>query len=45
MQEKARYTETDEGDFYKVDFDETINDFFTGINADQYLRILAEKYI
>ncbi len=45
MQKKARYTETDEGDFYKVNFNETANNFFTGINADQYLRILAEKYI
>ncbi|KAA0126493.1 hypothetical protein FY557_17035 [Chryseobacterium sp. SN22] len=45
MQKTARYTETDEGDFYIVDFDETANNFFIGIDADQYLRDLAEKYI
>lgn len=45
MQKKARYRETDEGDFYQVDFDETANHFFNGINADEYLRILAGKYI
>ncbi len=45
MQKKAKYMETDEGDFYKVDFDKIANNFFTGINADKYLRILAEKYI
>lgn len=45
MQKKAKYVKTDEGDFYKVDFDETANNFFTGIDADEYLKILAEKYI
>lgn len=45
MQKTARYTETDEGDFYIVNFDETANNFFIGIDADQYLRDLAEKYI
>lgn len=45
MQKKAQYVETDEGDFYKVDFDETAKNFFTGIHADEYLKILAEKYI
>ncbi|GEN74956.1 NAD(P)-dependent oxidoreductase [Chryseobacterium hagamense] len=45
MQKKAIYREADEGDFYKVDFDETANSFFNGINADDYLRVLAGKYI
>lgn len=44
MQKKAHYMETDEGDFYRVDFNETANNFFTGIDAGEYLRILAEKY-
>jgi len=44
MQKKAHYMETDEGDFYRVDFTETANNFFTGIDAGEYLRILAEKY-
>ncbi|WP_294199948.1 hypothetical protein [uncultured Chryseobacterium sp.] len=45
MQKKAKYIETDEGDFYKVNFDKTATQFFTGTDADEYLRILAEKYI
>ncbi|GAA5093194.1 hypothetical protein GCM10023210_23240 [Chryseobacterium ginsengisoli] len=45
IQKNANYTESDEGDFYKVDFDETTNEFFTGIKPDEYLKILAEKYI
>jgi len=45
IQKKADYIESDEGDFYKVYFDETTNSFFKGITADQYLKILAEKYI
>ncbi|WP_294225250.1 hypothetical protein [uncultured Chryseobacterium sp.] len=45
MQKKANYLEADEGDFYKIHFDETANNFFTGIDADEYLKILAEKYI
>jgi len=45
MQKKANYEESDEGDFYKVDFDATTNDFFAGISADEYLKILAKKYI
>jgi nucleoside-diphosphate-sugar epimerase len=45
MQKKADYIESDEGDFYKVHFDETTNSFFKGITADQYLKNLAEKYI
>jgi len=45
MQKKAEYRETDEGDFYKVHFDDVASTFFAGIDADEYLRILAEKYI
>jgi nucleoside-diphosphate-sugar epimerase len=45
MQKNADYIESDEGDFYKVSFDETTNTFFEGITANQYLKTLAEKYI
>jgi nucleoside-diphosphate-sugar epimerase len=45
MQKKADYIESDEGDFYKVNFDHTTNEFFEGITADKYLKILVEKYI
>ncbi len=45
MMKKANYTETDNGDFYKIDFDGTADGFFTGIDADEYLKNLAEKYI
>ncbi|SIQ04575.1 hypothetical protein SAMN05880574_104128 [Chryseobacterium sp. RU37D] len=45
MQKKATYEETDEGDFYKVNFDDTTNEFFHGITSDEYLKILAQKYI
>ncbi|ALR31834.1 hypothetical protein ATE47_15525 [Chryseobacterium sp. IHB B 17019] len=45
MQKQANYEESDEGDFYKVDFDAKTNDFFAGTTADEYLKILAQKYI
>jgi nucleoside-diphosphate-sugar epimerase len=43
--QKASYSEEDEGDFYKVDFSEEINDFFAGINPEKYLEALTQKYI
>lgn len=43
--QKANYSETDEGDFYKVDFDENINTFFSGISPEDYLETLTRKYI
>jgi nucleoside-diphosphate-sugar epimerase len=45
VQKNANYVESDEGDFYKVDFDDITNEFFTGIEPNEYLKILAEKYI
>ncbi len=45
MQKKAMYKESDEGDFYKVNFDESIRTFFAETNADEYLKILVKKYI
>ncbi|MDH6251924.1 nucleoside-diphosphate-sugar epimerase [Chryseobacterium sp. H1D6B] len=45
IEKKAQYQEVNEGDFYKVDFDDNINHFFSGINSDKYLEVLAAKYI
>jgi nucleoside-diphosphate-sugar epimerase len=45
VQKNANYVESDEGDFYKVDFEDITNEFFTGIEPNEYLKILAEKYI
>ncbi|WP_449399762.1 hypothetical protein [Chryseobacterium wanjuense] len=45
MEKQANYEESDEGDFYKVDFDDTTTHFFTGITADEYLKLLAKKYL
>jgi nucleoside-diphosphate-sugar epimerase len=42
---KARFSETDEGDFYKVDFDQDIETFFSGIQPEDYLETLTQKYI
>ncbi|PIF43417.1 hypothetical protein CLU96_0325 [Chryseobacterium sp. 52] len=42
---KAAFSETDEGDFYKVDFDEDIETFFTGKSPEDYLKTLTQKYI
>lgn len=43
--QKALFSETDEGDFYKVDFDQDIETFFSGINPEDYLETLTQKYI
>ncbi|SEW40820.1 hypothetical protein SAMN05421841_2742 [Chryseobacterium wanjuense] len=45
MEKKAQYEKSDEGDFYKVAFEETANEFFTGIQPNEYLKILTDKYI
>ncbi|WP_343663696.1 hypothetical protein [Chryseobacterium mucoviscidosis] len=45
LQKEANYQESDEGDFYKVDFDESVNDFFKETDAENYLKNLADKYI
>ncbi|KMQ66266.1 hypothetical protein ACM46_01580 [Chryseobacterium angstadtii] len=42
---KAYFSETDEGDFYRVDFDEDIEKFFSGIHPQDYLETLTQKYI
>jgi len=44
MDQPANFDEVDEGDFYQVNFDENIDVFFSKINAEDYLNILAEKY-
>ncbi|ROH95780.1 NAD-dependent epimerase/dehydratase family protein [Chryseobacterium daecheongense] len=41
----ARYDEINEGDFYKVTFDDSIDEFFSGISPENYLKNLAQKYI
>jgi nucleoside-diphosphate-sugar epimerase len=43
--QKASYSEADEGDFYKVDFEEEIINFFSGISPENYLETLTQKYI
>ncbi|MDR6922897.1 MULTISPECIES: NAD(P)-dependent oxidoreductase [Chryseobacterium] len=43
--QEASYSETDEGDFYQVDFNENISTFFTGISPQDYLETLTRKYI
>jgi len=42
---KARFCETNEGDFYKVDFDQDIETYFSGIQPEDYLETLTQKYI
>ncbi|MBV8324710.1 hypothetical protein [Chryseobacterium sp.] len=42
---KACYSEVNEGDFYKVDFEEEILSFFSGISPENYLESLTRKYI
>ncbi|WP_330745027.1 hypothetical protein [Chryseobacterium sp. CP-77] len=42
---KAYYSEVNEGDFYRVDFDKEIHDFFSGISPESYLETLTRKYI
>ncbi|NIF05484.1 hypothetical protein F3J23_08525 [Chryseobacterium sp. Tr-659] len=43
--QKAFYSEVNEGDFYKVDFEEEILNFFSGISPESYLQSLTRKYI
>jgi nucleoside-diphosphate-sugar epimerase len=45
LSKEAHYDEVDEGDFYKVTFDHNTDSFFSGVQSDDYLRALAEKYI
>ncbi|MFP3832290.1 hypothetical protein [Chryseobacterium sp. SIMBA_028] len=42
---KGFYSEVDEGDFYKVDFDQDIITFFSQISPADYLENLTQKYI
>lgn len=43
--QKGIYSETNEGDFYKVDFDDHITEFFSAIDPKDYLETLTQKYI
>ncbi|WP_284463091.1 hypothetical protein [Chryseobacterium sp.] len=42
---KGLYSEANEGDFYKVDFDEDIITFFSKISPEDYLENLTQNYI
>jgi nucleoside-diphosphate-sugar epimerase len=43
--QKASYSEVNEGDFYKVDFEQEILTYFSGISPENYLETLTRKYI
>ncbi len=43
--QKALYQEVNEGDFYKVSFENAINDFFHDSIPEEYIKNLAKKYI
>ncbi|PWN68331.1 NAD(P)-dependent oxidoreductase [Chryseobacterium phosphatilyticum] len=43
--QKACYSEVNEGDFYKVDFEKEIHAFFSGMSPEKYLETLTRKYI
>lgn len=45
IRKQAEYQESDEGDFYQVEFTEMTSSFFKDISPEQYLKVLAEKYI
>lgn len=45
MDKKANYDEVNQGDFYKVTFEENITSFFSKTSAEDYIKILTEKYI
>lgn len=45
VNQKAIYKEINEGDFYKVDFDENIINFFSEKTPAEYLETLTKKYI
>jgi nucleoside-diphosphate-sugar epimerase len=43
--QKALYDEVNEGDFYQVPFEASINNFFSEITPKDYIKTLVEKYI
>ena len=45
LSKKAQFEEINEGDFYKIEFCNTVNLYFSNISADAYLKKLVEKYI
>lgn len=45
LSKKAQFEEINEGDFYKIEFCNTVNSYFSNISADAYLKKLVEKYI
>ncbi|MDP9958413.1 hypothetical protein [Chryseobacterium lathyri] len=45
VNKKAIYDKVNEGDFYQVSFEDSVNRFFSDINPDDYIKSLVEKYI
>lgn len=45
INKNAVYEEINEGDFYKVNFDDNVNHFFAEVSPHDYLEVLAKKYI
>ena len=43
--QKAIYEETDEGDFYPVDFGSSVSRYYAGTDAGNYLERLIAKYL
>ncbi|RZJ50737.1 MAG: hypothetical protein EOO19_02495 [Chryseobacterium sp.] len=45
MSTEADYEEVAEGDFYEIDFDDSIQNYFLSISPENYLKRLTKKYI
>lgn len=43
--QKALYDEVNEGDFYQVSFEDSINNFFSDVTPEAYIKNMVEKYI
>lgn len=45
LDKKAQFEEINEGDFYKIEFCNNVNSYFSNLSAEDYLKNLVEKYI
>ncbi|MBB6371664.1 NAD(P)-dependent oxidoreductase [Chryseobacterium shigense] len=45
VNKKAIYNEVNEGDFYQVSFEDSVNRFFSDVNPEDYIESLVKKYI
>lgn len=45
LNKKAQFEEINEGDFYKIEFCNAVNSYFSNTSAENYLKTLVEKYI